>query len=230
MLAICTSARYNKVMEKYESYIWDFDGTLFESYKRMSLAFWKALQEHSAEQGKAIAVSQQEIRQKMKQSVGFAWHFYQVRYNLPDTVMKRYRDLEKTMTEEPFEPFPETKEVLSHLFHSGSRHFVYTHRGKEAENYLQSFDLAKYFTGLVTAADGFPAKPAPDALMYLIDSYHIRPEEALMIGDRIIDIQAAQNAGIAGCLLDPEDEIEVEDDVGRYCIQNLRELITDDIG
>ncbi|MCI8633432.1 MAG: HAD-IA family hydrolase [Lachnospiraceae bacterium] len=215
-------------MEKYESYIWDFDGTLFESYKRMSLAFCKAVQEYGAEQGKEISVSQQEIRQKMKCSVGVAWRYYQARYQLPESVIERYRDLEKNMPEEPFAPFPETKTVLSQLFHGGSRHFVYTHRGNETGCYLEKFGLANYFTGLITAADGFPAKPAPDALMYLIDRYQIKPEQALMIGDRIIDMQAAQNAGIAGCLFDPENEIE--NGIGGYRIQSLSQLITDGIG
>ena len=48
----------------------------------------------------------------------------------------------------------------------------------------------------------FPRKPDPTALNWLIDKHSIVKENALMIGDRDIDIIAAHNAGIAGCLFD----------------------------
>lgn len=223
LLAFLCRAIYNGDMEKYDNYIWDFDGTLFESYKRMSLAFWKALQGYMAAQGKPFTVTQQEIRGKMKQSVGYAWRWYQQQYQLPESVMEEYRKLERYMKEEPFSPFPDTRPVLQALQDQGARHFVYTHRGPEAKEYLEQFDLHLFFQGMVTAADGFPPKPAPEALLYLMKSYQMDPEKTLMVGDRTIDIQAAHRAGIKGCLLDPEGEIS--GCVCEYHIQNLKELI-----
>ena len=51
----------------------------------------------------------------------------------------------------------------------------------------------------------FPRKPAPDALLYLMEKNHMNPAETLMVGDRDIDIDAGHNAGTAGCLYDYED-------------------------
>lgn len=210
-------------MKKYESYIWDFDGTLFESYKRMSLAFWKALQNYANQQKTIIKVSQEEIRHHMKESVGHAWRYYRDTYHLPEQVIKEYQELEQYMEEEPFQPFPQTQEVLERLRQQGSRHFVYTHRGLDAVTYLKKFELEEFFTGMITGADDFPAKPAPDALLFLIRTYQMKPEEVIMIGDRRIDVQAAQNAGIDGCLFDPYHEIA--DCACTAHIQSLKELM-----
>ncbi|MCR4706385.1 MAG: HAD hydrolase-like protein, partial [Clostridiales bacterium] len=39
---------------------------------------------------------------------------------------------------------------------------------------------------------------------HLIKQYNIDPELACMIGDRPLDVQAGQNAGMLSCLLDTE--------------------------
>ena len=64
---------------------------------------------------------------------------------------------------------------------------------------IEAAGLAPFFSGGVTGEDGFPSKPAPDAILHLLNTHAIPPGQALMIGDRLIDVQAAQNAGIAGC-------------------------------
>lgn len=212
-------------MEKYENYIWDFDGTLFDSYKRMSLAFWKAMQRYAGRQEASIPVSREEVRKKMKISVGFAWEWYRKEYQLPDSVINEYRELERSMTEEPIRPFPEAQAVLKALNQAGARQFVYTHRGAETWDYLQQYDLSQYFIRCITREDGFPPKPAPDALLSLIHEYRLKPEQCLMIGDRRIDILAAQNAGISGCFVNSEPSIP---ETGYpYHIQNLNELIVE---
>ena len=47
----------------------------------------------------------------------------------------------------------------------------------------------------MTADDGFPRKPDPASMLYLKDKYAI--ESGLVIGDRPIDIEAGQRAGMA---------------------------------
>jgi len=50
----------------------------------------------------------------------------------------------------------------------------------------------------------FPLKPDPTALKFLCEKFAIDVDEALMIGDRDIDIEVGHNAGIKGVLFDPE--------------------------
>ena len=65
---------------------------------------------------------------------------------------------------------------------------------------VDRFALRKYFTGFVTRENGFPMKPAPDAIRYLLDEFQLDPAETIMIGDREIDILSGKNAGIHTCL------------------------------
>ena len=69
---------------------------------------------------------------------------------------------------------------------------------------LEQDGLWSLFSDGVTSEDGFPHKPAPDALRCLLARNAIDPTEAAMVGDRDIDIEAGNNAGIRGVLFDPD--------------------------
>lgn len=54
---------------------------------------------------------------------------------------------------------------------------------------------------LLITREHFPAKPAPDALIYLANYWQIKPENILFVGDYLYDIQMAINANTQSCLL-----------------------------
>ena len=60
---------------------------------------------------------------------------------------------------------------------------------------LKKTGIAGYFTEVVTASSGFKRKPDPESMIYLRDKYKIR--SGIVIGDRSIDIEAGQAAGLA---------------------------------
>ena len=72
----------------------------------------------------------------------------------------------------------------------------------------------------------FPAKPAPDALLNLMARRSLEPAQCLMLGDRSIDVEAARNAGIAGCLFDPEHFYDdFKNDLRTHCVEGLRPIL-----
>ena len=76
---------------------------------------------------------------------------------------------------------------------------------KRDKNQLEQDGLWPLFTDYVTSEDGFPMKPAPDALLALMKRNGLDPSECVMIGDREIDVQSGYNAGMDGILFDPEN-------------------------
>jgi phosphoglycolate phosphatase-like HAD superfamily hydrolase len=62
---------------------------------------------------------------------------------------------------------------------------------------LQRFQLDGYFGKVMTADKVANPKPAPDALLELLDFYRCHPEEAIFIGDSIVDEQHAAGAGVS---------------------------------
>ena len=184
---------------KFKTYIWDFDGMLFNTYPRMCDAFLKALSENGIGESRSHAMT------AIKKSVRSAVKEYAATFGRdPQKLSADYHRIEDGMGPETIIPYPDTFGFLSAVKAQGGKHFLYTHRNRVAIEALKRYDMYSMFDGFITADDPFPVKPAPDALLYLVRRYEIDPKTALMLGDRDIDILAAKNAGLAGCLVDPE--------------------------
>jgi HAD superfamily hydrolase (TIGR01509 family) len=54
---------------------------------------------------------------------------------------------------------------------------------------------------ILISREEHPAKPAPDALLFLANQWNIPPENLLYVGDYLYDIQAAINAKTMSCLV-----------------------------
>ena len=56
--------------------------------------------------------------------------------------------------------------------------------------------MESFFTEILTSQSGFSRKPSPEAATYLIDKYELDSRNTYYIGDRILDVEFAQNSGI----------------------------------
>ena len=181
----------------WEHFFWDFDGTLMDTYPTMSAAFQKALSALGHE-------TPLKVLSRIKISVASACQHYSEKFSLnAAAIMAQYRYFEGQLTPAAL-PYPDMAEALT----LGKRYHIsqhlYTHRSRKALDYLQKHLDVALFEGIVTREDGYPAKPAPDALKALMARANAQPRTCLMIGDRDIDVQAGLNAGMCGCLFDPD--------------------------
>lgn len=200
---------------KYKYLIYDFDGTISDTYPCVANALLDVLAEYGFHDTWEAAYA------KLKISFGYALS----RYDFPDSPKTMSQKLHfyhglRAMHEQ--KPFPESAQILRIARERGCLNFIYTHSADLPARLMEKWGFLGEFTEVVNSAYGFPRKPAPDALRYLIGKYGMDPAECLMIGDRDIDIEAGHNAGIDGCLLDPEhfyDTAAVE-----FRISNLLEL------
>lgn len=119
-------------------------------------------------------------------------------------------------------PFPSADTICKDIVKGDKFNYIYTNRGKSVINHLDHFDLLEDFTDIIRRENKFARKPAPDALLYLLDKHNIKPDEAIMIGDRDIDILAGKNAGIKTCYFDIDHENKVE--IADYTINDIKEL------
>jgi len=194
---------------RYKHFIWDFDGMLFNTYPRMAKAFDRVLRELG------IEVPADELMEKLKISVRAARAYYVEKYSIDPSfdfagTYLAYENGQPVETMIPYEGMPE---MLRKSHELGAHHHLYSHRNKGAIEGLAYYGLDKLFDSFITSDDNFPGKPAPDAILSLIDRGLIDPKSACMVGDRDIDVLAGINAGIAGCLFDPEhfyDNFETE--------------------
>lgn len=62
---------------------------------------------------------------------------------------------------------------------------------------LEGLGVAAFFCEII-GAGRFPLKPAPDALLYLLEKYAVPRERAWFVGDHCTDLGAAAAAGVRG--------------------------------
>lgn len=191
---------------KYEYCIWDFDGTLSDSYPCFARALLDTLEEYG------LSDTYESAYAKLKVSIGYALRTYDfpVEPKTASETMHRYHEI-RALTEQ--QPFPEAEEILKAVVERGGQNFIYSHSGEIVTRLLKKWGLYGYFTEIVDNRYKFPRKPAPDALNFLCEKRGLDKSRCLMIGDRDIDTDCGRNAGIAGCLFDADhyyDRTEVE--------------------
>jgi len=63
---------------------------------------------------------------------------------------------------------------------------------------LKHFGLLRYFSEVVCADDGLPAKPDPEPLEVILRALDVPSSQAVYIGDAPVDMQCATAAGVKG--------------------------------
>ncbi len=205
-------------MRAYSHYIWDFDGTLFDSYPHSTAAMCATADRFG------IPVEPAALSRWLHTSFATCV----AALGLTEEPLRCFRALHGDLTfPPPIVPFPDTEAVLAELSRRGARHYLYTHsRRRMSVAFIERFGLARYFTDYMTPDDpGFAQKPDPGALRCLLAKHGIDPSTAAMVGDREIDMRSARAAAIDGILVDPEGL--VGESVARWRTDRLTALLED---
>lgn len=204
-------------MKMYQSYFWDLDGTLYDTYPQMVNAFAQTLIHFHVTSNKAA------IYAIMRQtSLGKAFDYYAEQNNLDRAELEKiYYPLEQRLQDPKL--FNGVQSVLQQVVLNGGQNYLLTHRDSSAMKFIERDGIKSLFTDFITSEQPFPRKPDPTSLNYLIDQHNVDRDNAVMVGDRNLDVQAGHNAGIAGVLFDPDDLIEIEDKPERK-IHEMTEL------
>jgi HAD superfamily hydrolase (TIGR01549 family) len=135
----------------------------------------------------------------MKVTLAHANEHYKAKYNLDDAFFEEYKRLRTISDAEKTEPFNGAIELCAAICASGGKNYLYTHRNDSAITAMEKCGIAQYFTEFITSRQNLAPKPDPDAVLHLLEKHKIPHDEAIMIGDRDIDILSGKNAGIYSC-------------------------------
>ena len=169
---------------KYHDYIWDLGGTLLDNYETSTTAFVETLAEYE------IVQDHDSVYQALKVSTDFAIGKFAP--NL-ERFLEKYKENEARELEHPI-LFDGVSALLEDISRQGGRHFLVSHRDNQVLDILKKTKIASYFTEVVTSSSGFKRKPNPESMLYLKNKYNI--DSGLVIGDRLIDVEAGQAAGL----------------------------------
>ena len=207
----------NRGMTMIKHVIWDFDGTLFDSYPGMVNAFLRALKKYG------IEAKYDEVLKLFLNSEKTAVQYYQKRFLLGEELIEVYQDEKSHIDLSSMLPFPYAKEVCQRIKEAGRYNYILTHRGSTTYDILRKNGMVELFTEIVTKDNQFARKPDPEAIYYLLDKYQIHPKEAMIVGDREIEILLGQKAKVKTCFYESGNrEPELQAD---YRVKSLEEVL-----
>ncbi|MGT2894812.1 HAD-IA family hydrolase [Streptococcus entericus] len=175
------------------AFIWDFDGTLADSYP----AIMTVLKQLYAQHGWAF--DETEVGEFILQtSVKHLLETQAKKANLEGDDLQLMASFMagQEQLDDQIILMPGALDVLAQTASAGVRHFIYTHKGATTDVVLKRLGIADYFTEVINSTHGFARKPEPDALFYLLDKYGLDNTKTYYIGDRSLDREAAERAGI----------------------------------
>lgn len=199
--------------------IWDLDGTLLDSYDVIVESLRLTMLESGVHlryediRQHAIAYSVSSFIRKVSEEYGISADHLKQRY--AQISGSRYLQIKKMKN---------AKEILTKLQNDGVENFVFTHRGRTTIPVLDHLGFTDFFREILTSQSGFPRKPAPDAICYLIDKYGLDHSQTYYVGDRSLDMECAKNACICGILYLPEGSIDVSGNGETYTVQDLMQI------
>ncbi|MFC4322311.1 HAD-IA family hydrolase [Litchfieldia salsa] len=166
--------------------LWDFDGTLFDTYPVFTKIFRKVLQDDTPED---------KILERLKVSFSHATEFFQ----LTEEQVNHFHSLESLVPISEIKPFPDVERILSFA----ENNVIMTHKPRKAvQDILAYYHFDKYFVEIVAGDDGFPRKPDSASYEYLHQRYHLD----FAIGDRLLDIIPAKKIGLKTCLFQNQQQ------------------------
>ena len=201
------------------AFIWDLDGTLLDSYKVIVPCLQRTLQEFG------IDTDEKEINQDLiDYSLGVFLSKIEKRTGVPtEAIRKRFSEINDsqamnvTATEN-------AAEILQFLKSRGIPNYVYTHKGRTAGPVLKNLNLYDFFDDMITGLDGFPKKPDPAAINYLVEKYGLDKDSTYYVGDRTLDIACANNAGIKSIMYIPESSVASANGTETHLVKDLLEI------
>jgi len=199
--------------------IWDLDGTLVDSYERITSVTKEVFAPYKD-------FSIEEIHNRViKTSVVdfFMIESENLDLNVED-LFTHYQSLTSKIEPRDYKLMEQTKEILSYYLEHGYKHYIYTHRGSSTYNILESHDIRDWFEDIVTSEDGFNRKPDPDALNHLITKYKLDISETYYIGDRLLDVLCGKAAGVGTVYIG--DDSTIEADISIESINDIKQYIS----
>ena len=176
---------------KETAFIWDLDGTLLDSYE----AILSGIEETFAQF--TIPYDKEKVREFiLKFSVQDLLEQVAEERKLDAEVLNQVRAQSLAEKNAQVVLMLGAREVLAWADQAGIQQFVYTHKGDNAFAILRDLGLESYFKEILTSQSGFTRKPSPEAATYLLDKYKLDPRATYYIGDRILDVEFAQNSGL----------------------------------
>lgn len=115
--------------------------------------------------------------------------------SIEDRWLHLYKQYYLTDCTQRAQPFPGVLKALQTLRASGVRLAVLSNKPDELVQAQISSCFSDLFEAVCGQREGEPVKPDPTALLYIANEFGLTPSECAYVGDMLVDIKTACNAG-----------------------------------
>lgn len=196
--------------------IWDFDGTLFDTYPAFTGAFVSALNRYGH------PVNSDEVLRLARVGLSHCAAQLGERYDLTkEELVQAFQEEYSAIDYEKQSPMPYALHLCRYIMGCLGCNFIVTHRGRQSTAaILRAHDVENLFQDIVAGDDGYPRKPDPAGMEAIVMRNGLDKEETIAIGDREIDAEAGKLVGLRTCILGRGDR----EFTATYFVSNLSEL------
>lgn len=188
---------------KYDTVIFDLDGTLLNTLDDLAAADNHALAEFGLPLLDTDTVRQyigRGVRNLMKKSVygpDFEERFGKdpVDGETFERIFQSYRSYYSEHVNDRTAPYPGIPELVDRLKEEGCRLAVLSNKYDEAVKKLIEAHFGDRFEIVLGQRDGVPKKPDPTAVREIMEQLGSKPERTVYVGDSDVDVRTAVNAG-----------------------------------
>jgi HAD superfamily hydrolase (TIGR01549 family) len=185
---------------KIKAILFDVDGTLSDTDDRLVDRFVKFLRPASwLFKDRNPKKFSRRLVMALETPGNFLYHLAD-RFGIDVYLAKYYkhikaRRIDKKIRQGKYWIIPGVREMLGELFEHYPLGVVSARDAASTKEFLDFFDLTQFFKVIVTAQTCHYTKPFPDPILYAAKALGEPPENCLMVGDTIVDIQSGKSAG-----------------------------------
>ncbi|KZN28413.1 hypothetical protein N480_09975 [Pseudoalteromonas luteoviolacea S2607] len=178
---------------KYKLVILDWDGTVMDTVPKIVNTINRVADQHAIPRA-----SEEDTKSIIGLSLETALAtLFPAEAHRSMELASAYKHIYKEVDSTPTKLFDGVEKVLKFLAEQGVQIAVATGKSRQGLNrLLVETGLEDYFITTRTA-DEAESKPSPDMLYQIMAELGVEPEDVVMVGDTIIDMEMARQAGIA---------------------------------
>jgi len=184
-------------LSKVNTIIFDLDGTLLDTNDLIADSWRYAVKTLTGRE-----ITDEEIRRTLGEILRESMRWLMPEID-PDKALDTYRTYQREIFLGRISLYEGTEETLRALHDAGYKNAVLTSRLKTSSGRaLEFFGITEMFDDILTASDTELFKPDPAPVFLLLDRLGSKPEEAILVGDTVHDIEAGRAAGVYTVLVD----------------------------
>ncbi len=223
MVAQQSNRLYNNKMKKYQLIIFDWDGTLYDSAAHIIQCMQQTAKDFKVKLPDVAA---------LRQVIGLSFEKATER-NFPEIKEDQLQEFAETFRRHMYSDqlnqpalFEGTYDVLNDLKKLGYWLSIATGKSRPSlDRELKEFALKDFFMTSRCACET-QSKPHPQMLLEIMDELGRSPNETLMIGDTIFDLELAANASVDALAVNygaHDEEDLLKHDI-KGCLSDIRQL------